>query len=168
MGDTVNKSPVLSVARKVNPIRLIPLVQLISVWAVYYAVVHARQAADAISGNPQWFPVLTRSLNFGMLWCSALQAAAGLPVPVLAVAGRGRSCWAVAFVALVITIANHCIWGMLQGVSLISGKLLGIFNVLTAVIIVGVFDMSALVVLFLGEHKEIYGSGDPLNPTSST
>lgn len=52
MADTVKKSSLLTVARKMTPpLRLVPVVQLISLWAVYYAFLDYGQAAEALYGS---------------------------------------------------------------------------------------------------------------------
>ncbi|TVU07797.1 hypothetical protein EJB05_41166 [Eragrostis curvula] len=118
----------------------------------------------------QWFPVMTgdaavvgEALIYVMLCCSALQFLTGLLEPVVSCAGSHRTRWAVAFVSLVAITANHFIWAMLEGLSY-PGNVIIIVFLLIIVIVLGVFDMSVFVLLFLGEDKEVYGSGDPLNP----
>ncbi|TVU07811.1 hypothetical protein EJB05_41180, partial [Eragrostis curvula] len=161
MGDTVKKSsPLLSVARKMT--RVTPLVQLISCWAVCNAIPFPRA-----HWYLEWYPTLTGAaavvvgaLDYGQLCCCALQAVAGLLAPMLKGRSR-RSCWALAFVALVVSAVNHCIWAIIEGGLLAvvnPGEVRDIVTVLIGVFLLGATYLAAFVVLFQGEDKEIYGS----------
>ncbi|TVU13012.1 hypothetical protein EJB05_46680 [Eragrostis curvula] len=150
--------------KKLAPPPPFPGVQLVSSWALSYAIFYGACALHNIYGHitcdqSHWWTSCyylygaagdeAGKLEVATLWCSAAQAAT--TVAALLLARRTTLATAVAFVALAITAANHCLVARIHGLFLAAYPGDALLIVCVAVTVAAIIlTLLGFALLFLG------------------